>query len=805
MKLKPLPLALAGLLFVPIAHAVGVATDAQLDTLEVTADRAPVGANLPNTTESKTTEDLAKQNLFNPEDALKYAPNTTIRKRYIGDRNALIGGRSFGTLQPSRGLVYVADYLISNFLGRFDAPRWNMVTPEAMEHVDILYGPYSALFPGNSIGTTVVIRERTPDKLEGSVKLTGYTQHFDQFGDSDRYNGAQLSAYLGAKLKSGLWAALTVNHQDSTSQPMQWFNVEADRAGASVPADPLNPIDPAVGVFPSVPAGATTTVSGIQYDTSPTGHKRAVFGANSGAIDHTVQDTVKLKLGYSFTPQIELTGLIGGWVNDTENSNRTFLRDLAGNPIWSGKVTDGVNTFNIPDSTFAPSRRDEKHLQLGATLKTKYKSGWNGSVVASAYEIIKDDNRVASNPEPVAANGGPGTVTHRDGTGWNTLEIQGLYIPVANDFGNGNHALTFGLHRNAYTLEAVTNNATDWRSTETTLANSSKGATNIEALYAQDRWRLNDAFSLTAGLRLERFKAFDGEQTVRVAGASCVTASNVACVPVDVGFANRVVTLAERKLNGVSPKLSLAWTAADDLLLKASYGRGVRFPNVEELYAATVTATSVTLSDPDLKAEQSDAFELSAEKFWDQHTLRVSLFHDDVSDAILRQTQFGAAPGGGNLTNISNVDRVKTTGIEFSWKAQDLVGVRGLSLDANMAFTDSKVTENAKDPASVDKYWLRVPKTRGSLLLAYRPTAQWMGSVGYRHQGRAYNNVYNYDTNSDVYGGVSKVNQVDLRVSYKPQPKLELALGIDNAFDERAFQVHPFPGRTMFVELKAKL
>ena len=772
---KPIALAVASILSTH-AFAVGVATDVQLETLEIKADRAPSAADLPSSAASKTAEDLREQNLINPEDALRYAPNTTIRKRYIGDRNALISGRSFGTLQPSRALVYVDDYLISNFLGRFDAPRWNMVTPEAIGHVDILYGPYSALFPGSSIGTTVVVRERAPDKMEGSVRLTGYSQNFDQYGDGDSYNGGQLSAYLGGKLESGLWGALTLNHQDSTSQPMQYFNKAV------------------------TPGSAGTLVTGIKYDKDPFGVPRAVFGANSGAIDHTIQDTAKLKLGYAFTPEIEVSALIGGWINDTSNSNRTFLRDAAGNEVWSGVVTDGVNTFSIPATAFAPSTRDEAHRQLGATLKTKYKSGWNGSVVVSDYQIVKDENRVASNPEPIAASGGAGTVTHRDGTGWNTFEVQALYIPVASDFGSGNHALTFGVHRNGYTLKSVTNNASDWRNTETTLSNRSLGGTNIEALYAQDVWRLNDVLKLTAGLRLERFKAFDGEQTARV--SSCTVSAGVSCIGNGDGTFNKVVTLAERKLNGSSPKLSLSWTATDDLLLKASYGRGIRFPNVEELYAATVTATSVTLSDPNLKPEQSDAFELSAEKFWESHTLRVSLFHDDVTDAILRQSNTLAVP---TITNISNVDRVKTTGIEFAWQAQDFVGIRGLSLDANAAFTDSRVVENAKDPASVDKYWLRVPKTRGSVLMAYRPNARWMGSIGFRHQGRAYNDVYNLDINPDVYGGISSVNQADLRLSYKPQPKLEFATGIDNVIDERAYQSHPYPGRTMFVELRASM
>ena len=119
----------------------------------------------PKTTASQTAEDLRAQNLVNPEDALRYVPNLTIRKRYIGDRNALIGGRSFSTLQAPRGLVFMDGYLLSNFLGRFDAPRWNMIAPEEIDRIDVLYGPYSAIYPGNSIGTTVVVTTRKPDEL----------------------------------------------------------------------------------------------------------------------------------------------------------------------------------------------------------------------------------------------------------------------------------------------------------------------------------------------------------------------------------------------------------------------------------------------------------------------------------------------------------------------------------------------------------------------------------------------------------------------------------------------------------------
>lgn len=147
-KLAPTALLLAGTL--PSAlHAQGITTDKLIDSITVTRERERAAVEVPNPTASKTAQELRAQNLVNPEDALNYVPNLTIRKRYIGDRNALIGGRSFSTLQAPRGLVFMDGYLLSNFLGRFDAPRWNMIVPEEIERIDVLYGPYSAFYPGN--------------------------------------------------------------------------------------------------------------------------------------------------------------------------------------------------------------------------------------------------------------------------------------------------------------------------------------------------------------------------------------------------------------------------------------------------------------------------------------------------------------------------------------------------------------------------------------------------------------------------------------------------------------------------------
>ena len=757
-RLVPAVLVLA--VCAPAAHAQGIATDELIDSIVVTGRRERATPGLPHTTASKTANELRAQNLVNPEDALKYLPNLTIRKRYIGDRNALVGGRSFSTLQAPRALAFMDGYLISNFLGRFDAPRWNMIAPEEIERVDVLYGPFSAVYPGNSIGTTVVVTTRRPDRREIGVRATGFTQRFDEYGLQDDYDGYQVSAYLADRLSEDLWYALSLNYQDATSQPMQYFNITADDAGR----------------FPEV-GGPAVPVSVVAFDRDPQGRRRAVFGDNGGAIDHTIQGLAKLRAGYELAGRLALEGFVAGWDSETRNSNRTFLRDSSGHEVWSGNVVaDGI-AFAIPPFALAPSTRDESHLHWGLTLRTLRASGWNASLVYSEYTIHEDVTREALQPDPLAADGGPGILTRRDGTRWRTLEAQAVYSPGADERAAGRHSLAVGYHRNEYSLRNPVHDMDDWRGGPTSLSQSVFGRTRLQAVYVEDRWVFSDRWGATLGVRYEDWEAFDGGQVF-------------AGLP--------PVEYASRSLARWSPKVSLSFSPDTDWSYRLSAGRGYRFPTVVELFQASRTATSIQQSDPDLKAERSDALELTAEHDFARGRVRVSLFQDDVHDTIWNFTDTTVVP---SVTRVQNLGRVRTRGIEAVVTLDD-IGVPRLELQASAAFCHSKILENDRNPAYVGKRWLRVPDARVGLQATWRPAPAWLTSLAVRHSGRMFNTLDNTDINPDTYGGVSRYTVADVRVAFTTGSGVELAFGIDNLTDERYYQSHPYPGRTAFVEAR---
>jgi iron complex outermembrane receptor protein len=123
-------------------------------------------------------------------------------------------------------------------------------------------------------------------------------------------------------------------------------------------------------------------------------------------------------------------------------------------------------------------------------------------------------------------------------------------------------------------------------------------------------------------------------------------------------------------------------------VLKASIGRAVRLPTVQELYGATSTTNSQFINDPDLHPENHGP-PSSATKDLGSATLRVTAFAEDTRDALYSPITFDATANR-NVSRVQNVDRIATTGMEVALNSKDLF-TRGLDLQASVT----------------DKYWIR--------------------------------------------------------------------------------------------------
>ncbi len=752
-----LPLAVAP----SFAQAQSTSSNVTLPSVTITASAtAPVAVvdpNLPATVETVTPAQFQNWNVVNSEDVLQYMPNLAVRKRFIGDLNSIIAVRGTSNSQSARGLVYADGLLLSNLLGNSYSfpPEWSMVTPDEIQQVSVIYGPFSAAYPGNSLGATVLITTRMPTKFQAEADVKGFTQHFNLFGVNGNFNGSETSASIGDKIGNFSYL-LDVNHLENTSQPLQFGTL----AKSNTPAK-----------------ASDIPVTGAYFYNNQTNTPTAVLGVNGEGIEHSINDQFKLKMQYDFTPALQGGFTLGYWHHSYNSQTSTFLRDANGNPVYSGNVNIGGYEYAIPAAEFAPSAGYSENWLYGLTLKTRNATGWNGEAIASYYDVGSSVARTASSGAP---GNGPGTVTVGDGTGWKTLDLKTTYTPPVPEAGLANHALTFGYHYDNYFLDNTTYNTLNWQDgAGTRFANAFAGKTQTQALYAQDAWRFLPRWKLVYGVRYEDWQAYDGSQAL---GATRLPYSDVS----DQHF---------------SPKASLSFDVSNDLTLRASIGRAYRFPTVSELFQGQINGSSIINNNPNLRPENDLSKELTAEWAHWNGLFRFTLFQDDVKNTIFSQTDTTVVP---NVTNFQNIGEVRSRGIETSYEGQDVL-VRGLDLMTSVAYTQSKILANAQNPATVGKYFYRIPLWRADLVASYHLDERSTLTAGVHYSGRQYNTLTNTDTNPDVFGGTSTYTVADLKYTFKPSKLSEIGVGVDNLFDERYFVYHPYPGRTFYVEGKLRM
>ena len=741
----------------------------ELGTVTVTSGQpTSLPSQIPTTMEGVTGQQVEDTiNATDSEDALKYFPSLLVRKRYVGDYNhAVLSSRASGTGNSARSAVYADGILLSNYLGNGAtyAPRWGLVTPEEIERVDVMYGPFSAAYPGNSVGAVVDYVTRMPKQFEAHVKAGYFTQPFDLYNTSSTYSGYQTSASLGNR--SGDWSWwLNVSKTDSHGQPLTF---------------PTRPIST------SAPAAGAVAVTGAVPGLDRSGTPWLILGTATEY--QTVQDHVKAKLAYDFSPTLRASYTFGYWENTSTGRPASYLQNAAtGAPVYNGPISINGKGYALAASDFNLSNESLQHVMHGLSLKSNTQGTWDWEAAASLYNYNKDQLRSATVALPAALIGGAGTVQDQDGTGWNTLSLKGIWRPNGI---RGEHIVDFGFQQESYKLRILKSNiAGNWMDDAAgSLANDVGGKTQLRSLYAQDRWDFAPKWRAVLGARLENWTASNG--FTRFSASSAANA-----------------TYASRDENFVSPKAALSYQWSGDTVLKASAGRAVRMPTVSELYGATSTTNSLYINDPNLKPEKSWTTELTAEKDLGNALIRLTFFTENVRDSLYSQTTFDQSANT-NISRVQNVGRIQTNGVELAFSGTDMLR-KGLDLSGSVTYADSRIKENAGFVTvpgdTIGKYQPRVPVWRATALASYRFTPQLVTTFGARYSGNQYSTLNNSDPNGFAYMGASKYFTTDLRVRYQVARQWTASFGIDNLNNYKYWNFHPYPQRTYVAELKFDL
>jgi len=770
--MKTTPLAAAWAVAFPLcawaAHGEQAPTPVKsLGVVTVTSGQpTSLPTQIPTTMEGITAEQIEQTvNATDSEDALRYFPSLLVRKRYVGDYNhAVLSSRASGTGNSARSAVYADGVLLSNHLGNGAtyAPRWGMVSPEEIERVDVMYGPFSAAYPGNSVGAVVDYVTRMPAKFEAHVKLSHQVQPFDLYNTHATFHASRANASLGSKAGEWSWW-LSLDRTDSHGQPLTFVT---------------KPV--------STTPGGSTAVSGAVPGLDRNGNPWMILG--TGTEYTTRQDHIKLKLAYDLSPTLRASYMGAYWENRSDNRPQSYLRDDAGNPVYAGSVgIDGMK-YTVGATDFGVSRERLAHAMHALSLKSHTRGAWDWELSASRLGYGTDELRAAGTALPSALAGGAGTLTNQHGTGWTSLAARGTWRPGGMQ---GEHIVEAGVQQDRYTLRILKSNiAGNWQNDGAGSLNTDTGGqTLLRSLWVQDAWAFAPRWKAVLGLRSEHWQARHGFTTIPAASPA-----------VDRHYASR----SEHFL---SPKTALSYQWSSATVLKVSAGRAVRMPTVSELYGNVSTSNAQYINDPNLRPEKSWTTELSAETDLGHGLLRATLFAENVRDSLYSQTTFDTVAGK-NLTRVQNVGRIFTQGLELAYGGSD-VWKKGLDLQASLTWADSRIKENVgfvSTPGdTLGKYQPRVPVWRATAQGSYRFDDHLSLSLAARYSGRQFSTLNNSDTNGFAYQGASKYFSTDLRVRYRIDRQWSAAFGIDNLNNYKYWNFHPYPQRSYSAELKLDL
>ena len=387
-------------------------------------------------------------------------------------------------------MLYADGVLLSNLLGNSFAfpPRWGMVSPEEIESISMMYGPFSSIYAGNSFGGVMSIKTWMPTKFEAHANVQVFRQNFELYGTDEQYDGQHLSASIGDKVGDfSFW--LGADHLDNQGQPMNFATKDLSTTAP----------------------GASPVVTGAYQDKDVTNNDRVIFGATS--IDKTRQDQIKFKAAYDITPELKIAYTLGLWDLNGETDIQSYLKDATGNTVNNGRVNYNGNRYDVSGMT--PGETESFHIMQAIDLKSDTNGFYDWQLTLSDYDYQKDLNRSSAAPSNgTVAAGNPylnrvGRVDDLSGTGWTVFDARATLRPKA-------HELDVGYHIDNYQLRSTRNDTTNWSVGEKgALTNLARGETQTQALFVQDKWQINPQWALTTGLRGEYWEAKNGlNQTV---------------------------------------------------------------------------------------------------------------------------------------------------------------------------------------------------------------------------------------------------------------------------------------------------
>ncbi len=730
-----------------LASASLLATDWSPETIIVIATRVATAIRgAPASVTLIDQQQLRERNLVRPGDALANVPGLYIRgaamgANFPGTGQAVLSLR--GIPRTPRTLVMLDGQPMNNALS--GGVNVVGIPLDSIERIEIVRGPYSALYGGNAMGGAINFISAGPDEPIAEMHAGVGTLFQRGAGLVVRQ---RTSGGLGITLSAG-WRA---------SDGYQGSDLVLKRVS---------------------PGAVGTPVSGAVATTTPDGQTRLLVG--SAGPRPWWQGSGQFALHYAPTDSLRLVAGVG-WAEYSVRYSRpeSYLKDQAGNPVFSGPVLVGGDTPQrlvlAETDFFTITPTGERDLR--AFLRAEQQLGEDSLLRLNLATLRHLFSYSTARAGVARYDSGPGELTHQPNARID-LDLS-LHTPIAPGFG-----LTVGAAINRSTMDRSTRDLANWRDQATATATNTMGigrATNL-ALFAQSEHQLGGGLHAYLGGRFDRY-----ETSGRV-------------VDHGRGFDE---SYASRRFQQFSPKVALLLEASDWLSLRASYGQGFRPPALLDMYSLTVPPTvtagiiSVILPAPDLRPERVRSFEAGADLRAGGASASATLYRQRLSDLIYRRS----LTADGTQSRNDNAGAASVDGIEASLGLP--MPLSGLKLAAS--FTHHfryEITRNDAAPATVGKVLTDVPKTSWSASLDYAD-GPWTALLAARHSSHVFGSGNDTNTNvvEGVFGSYDAHTVVSAKLGRRVTRNLTLSLSGENLLNRQYYVYSGQPGRTLFGEAR---
>lgn len=703
---------------------------------ELSTEQAPVSVS------TITGEEIASRRVQLLDQALNTTPGLfAFRGKGAQDTNAGIGMRGFAGRGSGQARVLVlidGQPLNDSYTGQVN---WTAFPIEEVERVEVVRGSFSALYGGNAMGGVINILTKPVTRRQAEV--------YGQFGSQST---TRYGARAAGRFRDRLGLSFAYDRLQTGGYPTQF----AASAGSA-----------ASGGTPVTGAVPTLTTSGTQ-----------TFLLGRAGDNWWNQHSLRARSDFAFNRRtLAFVQFQRQWSAYGYDQYESFLRSASGIPFDSGTASflwnGAPRRFSVSPSLFVPGDGRTSFWLLSARLHHEYAGG--GRLQLGFGRTESPLNYYSTPASAATAAGGPGTISDRPYSSWFANAQTSHRLAARHQFTAGTDFRQDGSRLSETSVP-------NWvrRSESPTLTGSARGQAVNQGAYVQDQWQAAERLSLTAGVRYDYWRTYDGGYG---AGAS-------------------ITDLASRSNHSASAKVAALLRGPMGLAFRTSLGNSFRSPSVYDLYRTWRSSSGITYAaNPDLLPERLLGFEAGVSRRWaSRWELDGVYFQNRTSNLIYRSTDFSVDPTG-NYRPVINAARGRTDGIEASARLRLLSWLRSTS---SYTWNRATIRDNPAVPQTVGKLVPFVPahEAASTLFASFRRVD---GSLTARYVSRLYSSDLNTDTTKGVYGAYDPFFSLDAGFGLPIAPHVSLEISAENLLNRSYFAYYPVPGRLVFARLRIRL